>query len=311
MNFSNPLFLLGLLLVPLILFLYMSYMKKKRSAALKFSSLGLIGRKNHEVRYHLPFAILLISIMLIILGLSDPLIPLKTEKGGVNVILVIDDSGSMSASDYPPTRLEAAKSSAEILIKSLKLNDNVGIVVFESGVTTAAYLTPFKDKAIEKLRSISQKQGATAIGDGLSMAVDMATSIPNKRKVIILMSDGVNNAGVISPQEAVKFAVSKKIQVTTVALGSSQPVVLGYDFFGNPQYADLDEKTLQWIAEQTGGRYYKSVDKNTLDEIYRNIGNDIQREYEDTSIKDWFFISALVLLLLNAYIIYGKFRIVA
>jgi len=228
----------------------------------------------------------------------------------VNVVLVIDDSGSMAATDYKPTRLEAAKNSAKILIESLKPKDNVGIVIFESGATTASYLTPFKDRAIEKLMAIKQKEGKTAIGDGLSLAVDMATSIPNKKKVIILLSDGVNNAGVVSPQEAIEFAKTNNIQVYSVGMGSEKPVILGYDFFGNPQYAKLDEELLRKIADETDGKYYKSVDENTLDEIYRNIGENIEREWEDTSIKDWFFAGALLSLLLNIYIIYWKYRIV-
>ncbi len=188
--------------------------------------------------------------------------------------------------------------------------DNIGIVIFESGATTAAYLTPFKQKALEKLNAIQQKDGRTAIGDGLGLAIDMATSIPNKRKVVILLSDGVNNAGVISPKEAIEFAKTNNIQVHTVGLGSEEPVVLGYDFFGRPQYAELDEQTLKIIASETGGSYYKSVNENTLNEIYKSIGENIEREWEDTSIKEWFFAMALAVLLANIYLIYGKFRVV-
>ncbi|RLJ03130.1 MAG: aerotolerance regulator BatA [Candidatus Aenigmatarchaeota archaeon] len=311
-HFGEPELLLFLAVVPLVIYFYRIYNRKKREAALKFSTVGIVRKVSpkRNIRVHLPFMLLLLVMTLLILGLCDPRIPLKTAKEGVNVVLVIDDSGSMAATDYKPTRLEAAKNAAEILINSLKPKDNVGIVIFESGATTASYLTPFKDRAIQKLRAIEQREGRTAIGDGLSLAVDMATSIPNKKKVIILLSDGVNNAGVISPQEAVEYAKANKIQVYTVGMGSEKPVVLGYDIFGNPQYAELDEKTLKSIAEQTGGRYYKSVNKDTLDEIYRNIGENIEREWEDTSIKDWFFAAALIILLLNMYIIYGKYRIV-
>jgi Ca-activated chloride channel homolog len=196
------------------------------------------------------------------------------------------------------------------LIRSLKPKDNVGIVIFESGATTAAYLTPFKDRAIDKLRSIAAKEGRTAIGDGLSLAVDMATSIPNKKKVVILMSDGVNNAGVISPDEAIQFAKLNKIQVYSVGMGTEGKTILGYDWMGNPQYADLDEATLQAIATQTGGKYFKSVNEKTLDEVYKNISNDIKREKEETSIKDWFFVGALILLLVELYMRYGRKRII-
>ena len=178
------------------------------------------------------------------------------------------------------------------------------------GDTTAAYLTPYKDKALEKLKAVEPREGKTAIGDGVALAIDMATSIPNKKKVVILLSDGVNNAGVVAPGEAVVFARTLDIQVNAIGMGSVEPVVLGYDFFGRPQYAELDETTLKLIASETGGRYYKSVDDETLDEIYSGISQKIERVREDVSIKDWFFGAALVVLMFYLYLIYGKYRII-
>jgi len=312
-GFSEPARLLLLLAIPVIYYAYMIHQREKRAAALKFSNLSIIKEasdKKTSIRRDLPFYILLIAIVLLMLGLADPHIPLKQAKEGVNVVLVIDDSGSMQATDYTPTRLEAAKRSAAILVRNLDPKDNVGIVVFESGATTAAYLTPYKDKALEKLKAIEPREGKTAIGDGLALAIDMATSIPNKKKVVILLSDGVNNAGVVSPAEAVQFAKTENIQVNTIGMGSNEPVVLGYDFFGRPQYAELDEATLRSIATETGGRYYKSVDDETLDEIYSGISQKIERVREETSIKDWFFGAALVVLLVYLYVIYGRYRIV-
>ncbi len=314
--FGEPLVLLFLVIIAFQLWFYRLYCRKKKAAALKFSALNIVkaatakNKRSLKLRAHLPFVLITIALALIIVGLADPMIPWKQAKEGVNVVLAIDDSGSMQATDYQPTRLEAAKSAAETLISNLNPKDNVGIVIFESGATTASYLTPFKDKAIDKTRGIEQRTGRTAMGDGLTLAIDMATSIPNKKKVVILLSDGVNNAGVVSPQEAVLFAKTNKIQVYAVGLGSEAPVVLGYDFFGNPQYAELDEATLKRIAADTGGRYYKSVNEKTLDEIYANIGEHIEREWEDTSIKDWFFVAAFIVLLVNVYVIYGKYRVV-
>ena len=312
-GFGEPWMLLLLLIVPLAFALYLDYRKKKKALSLKFSSIGIIKKADSKtaMRATMPFALLILATTLIIFGLADPHIPLKELKQGVNVVVVIDDSGSMAANDYAPTRLEAAKSAAEILLKSLQEKDNVGIVIFETGATTAAYLTPYKEKAVERLRAIEQKQGKTAIGDGLSLAVDMATSIPNKKRVIVLLSDGVNNAGVISPDDAISYAKTNNIQVHTIAMGSDKQVVLGYDFFGNPQYAEpVDEATLQKIASETGGIYHKSVDADTLNQVYKNMGENIEREWEDTSIKDWFYAAALAVLVINIYLIYGKYRII-
>jgi len=313
-GFSSSWVLIFLVFIPLLYYFYKKIIQKKKKDAIKFSNIGFIksalGDKKKSKRNELLFYLSLLVLVLMIIGFSNPHIPLKQTKKGVNVVLVLDDSGSMQANDYKPTRLEAAKSSAEILLKSLKEKDYAGIVVFESGATTAAYLSPYKDKVIEKLKDIQQKQGQTAIGDGLSLGIDMATSIPNKKKVVILLSDGVNNAGVISPQKAIEFAKTNKIQVYTIGLGSEGKVVLGHDWFGNPQYAELDETTLKAIAEQTGGKYFKSVNDKTLDEIYKNISHDIKREKEETNIKDWFFLSALITLLAYLYLIYGGRRII-
>lgn len=313
-GFETPASLVFLLAIPLLVIVYRQVLKKKKKDAISFSSLGFIksalGDRKRSKRYDLMFYLLLLALALMVIGFANPHIPLEQTKEGVNVVLVMDVSGSMQADDYKPTRLEASKKSAEILLRSLNPKDHAGIVIFESGATTAAYLSPFKEKVIEKLRSIAPKEGATAIGDGLSLGIDMAISIPNKKKVVILLSDGVNNAGVISPSEAVAFARLNSIQVYTIGLGSEEPVVLGYDWFGRAQYAELDEATLKAIAEQTGGKYFKSVDDNTLDEIYKDISQDIKREKEETNIKDWLFLASALVLLCYMYLRYGARRVI-
>ncbi len=312
-GFDSPYILIFLLTIPLIYYLYKKVRIQKKNEAIKFSKLAFIksalgDTKKSKRDVHL-FYLSLLAIGLMIIGFANPHIPLEQTKEGVNVVLVMDVSGSMQAQDYTPSRLEAAKSSAEILIDSLKSKDYAGIVTFESGATTAAYLSPDKGKVNEKLRNIAPKEGSTAIGDGLSLGIDMASSIPNMKKVIILLSDGVNNAGYISPDEAIQYAKANNIQVYTIGMGSNSKVLLGYDLLGNPQYAELDETTLQAIASNTGGKYFKSVDDKTLDEIYRNIGENIKREKEETNIKDWFFFAALLTLLVQIYYRYGKGRI--
>jgi len=313
-GFDNQFILIFLLFIPGLFYLYNKILSKKKKAAIQFSNLSYIksaiGNKKKTKRDSLLFYISIGIIVLMVIGFADPHIPLEQTKEGVNVVLVIDVSGSMQAEDYPPNRLESAKRSAETLLHSLQPKDNAGIVTFETGATTAAYLSPYKDKVIEKLRDILPRNGKTAIGDGLSLGIDMATSVPNKQKVVILLSDGVSNAGVISPRDAITFAQLNDIQVYTIGLGSEGKVVLGYDFFGRAQYAELDETTLKAIAENTGGKYFKSIDSQTLENIYKNISKDIKREQEDASIKEWFFAASLGLFCLQIYMRYGKGRII-
>ncbi len=313
-GFDNQFILLFLLFTPVLFYLYNKILTKKKKAAIQFSNLSYIksaiGNKKKTKRDSMLFYTSIGIIVLMVIGFADPHIPLEQAKEGVNVVLVIDVSGSMQAEDYSPNRLESAKRSSEILLNSLQSKDNAGIVIFETGATTAAYLSPYKDKVIEKLRGILPRDGKTAIGDGLSLGIDMAASVPNKQKVVILLSDGVGNAGVITPEEAIVFAKLNDIQVYTIGLGSEGKVVLGYDFFGRAQYAELDETTLKAIAENTGGKYFKSIDSKTLENIYKNISQDIKRELEDTSIKDWFFVASLGLFLVQIYMRYGKGRII-
>lgn len=285
----------------------------KKKEAIRFSHLAFVssalGNGTRSRRIHLAVALTLAAIALIVIGLADPHIPLEQTREGVNVVLAIDNSGSMQADDYQPSRIEAAKRAGDILIRSLESRDYAGVVIFESGATTAAYLSPDKERVREKLAVVTPRSGQTALGDGLALAIDMAKSIPNKKSVVILLSDGVNNAGMISPDEAVGFAGSARVQVFTVGMGSTQPVVAGYDWLGNPKYAELDEATLQSIAARTGGKYFKSVDEQTLREIYANLNQEITREREETRIGFVFFAGAIVLLCGEFFLRYGRGRI--
>jgi Ca-activated chloride channel family protein len=313
-GFTDPLFLWGLAALPVLAVLYYAVFAKKRQEALAFSRVAFVktalGDRQKSRRAHLLFALTLAAIALLVIGLADPHFSLEHVSKGVNVILVIDDSGSMQATDYSPTRLEAAKSAADLLIRSLDTNDNAGVIIFESGATTAAYLGPDKDRVRQKLAAIAPRPGQTALGDGLALAIDMAQSVPGRRSVVVLLSDGVNNAGTVTPDEAVSRATAAGIQVFTVGLGSADPVLTGYSFTGSPQYADLDETMLKTLAEKTGGQYFRSVDGETLSAIYGNLNKDIVREPEETSIRDLFFTGALVLLLIEIFLRYGRGRVI-
>ena len=200
-GFDSIIVLLGLLVIPALYLIYNQMIKKRRKAAIKFSNLmfvkSAISNKKKSKRDMWIFMISLVIIALMIIGFADPHIPLEQSKEGVNVVFVIDNSGSMLATDYSPNRLEAAKSSAAILLDSLNEKDHAGIVIFENGATTAAYLSPFKERVRESLFAISSKTGQTALGDGLGLGVDMATSIPNKKKIVILIVTMMGyNAGI-------------------------------------------------------------------------------------------------------------------
>ena len=313
-GFYEPLWLCGLVLIPVLAGVYWYVLRKKRRDAMAFSRVAFVksamGDTKGSRRQLVLFVLALAAIGLLFIGLADPHIPLTQTKAGMNVILVIDDSGSMQATDYPPSRIEATKSDAEMLVGNLSPEDAAGVIVFQDGATTAAYLSQDKEYVQDKIANISSSSGATAIGDGLALAIDMAQSAPDRKSVIILLSDGVNNAGIITPEEATALAKSDNIPIDTIALGTPTPTLLDYDWAGSPDYADLNETALETIADQTGGRYFKSVNAEALSETYGNLIPQNEPRPEETSIKDWFILGALALLCIDLWLRYGRGRII-
>jgi len=311
-GFINALFLF--LIIPVLVFIYYKYNSNKKESILKFSTLKIIKQtntKNNVFRKHIPFVLVLVVLSLIIIALANPQIVTMGNEKGVNLGIVLDGSESMAASDYEPTRLEAAKKAITSLITKTSKTNNIGVVLFETGAGTISYLTPIKEKTLNSISSIQQGTGATAIGDGLSLGVDMVSSILDKKRVIILLSDGIHNSGLVTPEQATQYAVLNNVQVHTIGIGSEDPVYLRDDIYGEPQYAELDEQTLQEIASNTGGSYFKSLDEQTLNKIFLELNTNLEYETELSTIRDWFIGSAIIILLIDIYIIYGRFRIAA
>jgi len=311
-GFINALFLF--LLIPLLIFTYHRYNLNKKESILKFSSLKVIKKtdvKKHVIRKHLPFVLVIIILSLTIIALANPQIETAGVQKGINLGIVLDGSESMAASDYKPTRLEAAKNAANSLVEKTSGKNNVGVVLFETGASTISYLTPVKERTLNSISLIRQGSGATAIGDGLSLGVDMVSAILDKKRTIILLSDGIQNSGLVSIEQATQYAVINNVQVHTIGIGSEKPVYVRDDIYGEPQYAELDEDALKNISNSTGGSYFKSLDEQTLNEIVLELSSNIEYETELSTIRDWFIGSAIGLILLNMYIIYGKYRIIA
>jgi len=310
-GFINALFLF--LLIPILIFVYHKYNSNKKDSILKFSSIKIIEKaivKKNTIRKHIPFVLVMVVLSLIIIALANPqTVTIGVEKG-VNIGIVLDGSESMAASDYKPTRLEAAKNAVNSLVTKINVKNNVGVVLFETGATTISYLTPIKEKTLDSISLIQQGSGATAIGDGLSLGIDMVSSIPDKKRVIILLSDGIQNSGLVTPQQAIQYALINNVQIHTIGIGSEKPVYLRDDIYGEPQYAELDETTLRDVSDSTGGSYFKSLDEETLNQILLDLSSDMEYEKELSTIRDWFIGSAIAFLLLDMYIIYGKYRIV-
>lgn len=321
MQFEHAHMLVLLFALPGLYILYLRYNAGRKESVLRFSSIETVTRavagRQGAWRRHLPFALMAAAVAMAAVAMADLQVPVVAAdvspdtRNGRSISIVLDVSESMSATDYAPSRLDAAKQSITGLIQGSDPRDYVGVILFETGATTASYLTDNKQKASEAVMSIGQSGGATAIGDGLALGVDMAISIPDRRGVVILLSDGVHNSGQITPQEAVEYAQRAGVQVHTVGIGSAEPAFVKNDVFGQPQYAELDEETLAYIANATGGRFSKSLDEQALGGTLAEIGAALGGEVGYQSVSDWFVASSLALLASAMYTIYGRYRIIA
>ena len=290
------------------------YRALRGGTAIRISSIEGVRRAPRTWRYwlrHAPFVARCGAVALMIVALARPQIiehKSRTDAEGIDIMLAMDISGSMLARDFEPDRMTAAKEVAASFIND-RVGDRIGIAAFAGEAFTQSPLTTDKNSLItmlSRLRSGIIDDG-TAIGNGLATAVNRLRESDAKSKVIILLTDGVNNSGVIGPLMAADIAADMEIKVYTVGVGTRgkapYPVV---DMFGNISYqmmpVEIDEKTLEEIASRTGGRYFRATDKEKLRRIYDEINELEKSKVEITDLtlyhENWFalLIAALALL---------------
>lgn len=294
-EFHSPEFLWLLILIPLLAF-WNFYSRKKDSAHLTISSVkgfkvqGNILSKLKPLLYFLRLA----ALTCLIIALARPrnvAVSKKTKSNrGIDIVMAIDVSASMLAKDLKPNRLEALKRVAVDFVNR-RPNDRIGIVVYAGESFTQTPIT--SDKSIVK-RTISeikwgQLEGGTAIGMGLGSAVNRLKESKAKSKVIILLTDGVNNAGFVDPKTATDLAKGNDIKVYTIGIGTNGMAPFpwakdprtGKISFRNQQ-VEIDEELLKFIANETAGKYFRATDNSKLKAIYDEID-----KLEKTKIEEF------------------------
>lgn len=282
MVFANPTYLyLLLLLVPLIG--WYIYKLHKSQASLQVSSseaFQLPGTSSWKVYMrHLPFVLRMLSIALLIVVLARPQSTNSWQNSsteGIDIVMAMDISTSMLAEDLKPNRLEAAKDVAASFING-RQNDNIGLVVFAAESFTQCPLTIDHGVLLNLFKDIQPGiiQDGTAIGLGLANAVSRIKDSQAKSKVIILLTDGVNNTGEIAPVTAAEIAKTFGIRVYTIGVGTQGeapypiPTAFGVQYQNVP--VEIDEQVLKQIASTTGGQYFRATDNSSLKEIYSEI----------------------------------------
>ncbi len=283
MQFASPHMLwLLLLLIPMVA--YYIYRALQGGATIKISSVEGVKGAPRTYRYylrHLPAVLRVAAVALLIVALARPRsseMNSKSSSEGIDIMMAIDISGSMLARDFKPDRMTAAKEVAGSFIAD-RFSDRIGLVGFAGEAFTQSPLTTDKgalQTLLSNLRGGIIEDG-TAIGNGLATALNRLRESEAKSKVIILLTDGVNNRGEITPLTASEIAKEMKVKVYTIGVGSrGEAPYPRVDMYGNivgyaPAKVEIDEDVLREIAQSTGGRYFRATNKEKLEEIYDEI----------------------------------------
>ena len=283
MFFANISYLL--LFIPLIGYVVWYLIKgKSMKPAMKVSTIAPFGRNIKSFRnriLHLPFALRVLTISMVIIVLARPQSSDSWEESdieGIDIMLATDVSTSMLAMDLKPNRIEAAKEVAAQFVSSRK-NDNIGLTIFAGESFTQCPLTIDHAVMLNMLNAVKCDialngiiEDGTAIGMGIANGVSRLKDSKAKSKVIILLTDGSNNSGEISPEAAAEIAKEFGVRIYTIAVGTNSdtaPFPYGDQIINVP--VEIDENTLRNIAEITNGKYYRATSKESLSEIYSEI----------------------------------------
>ncbi len=321
-TFGQPWFLLLLIVVPVLIWWYAAK-NNKRQGSIIISDVSAKGLSSWKTSFrHLPFVLRLLGIIFIIAAIARPQTMFEEQNAegeGVDIVLCIDVSGSMTAQDLTPNRLEAAKNVAIDFVNK-RLTDRIAIVIFSGESFTQCPLTTDHAvliSAIENIRNGLLEDG-TAIGSGLGTSVDRLRTSKSKSKVVILLTDGENNGGLIDPQTAKEIAKAFQVKVYTIGVGTDgyapQPVNTPMGVVMQQGKVSIDEKLLKQIATETGGKYFRAKDNAGLAGIYDEINSLEKSKVEISSRTRYtekffpFVIAALALLFLEMLLKFTVFR---
>lgn len=332
MRFASP-YLLLLLVLPLGVLYHYFHTRKRRRAAITFSDISFIKKlpQARSLKYrHLLIIIRVTLLMVLVIALARPQAGRKESEiitKGVDILLCLDISSSMKAEDFKPrNRLYAAKKVVHDFVTDRK-NDRLGLVVFAGESFTQCPLTLDYGVLLEFLNHVEMGmvEDGTAIGMAIATCVNRLRDSDAKSKVVVLLTDGENNAGAVDPVTAARAAAAMGVKIYTVGAGKKggAPIPVEHPLFGKTYARNsdgslyltkIDEKMLQEIATISGGRYYRATNTDKLEQIYEEIGKLEQtkiktREYMNYDERFWgFVLIALLLLVIEIVLANTKFR---
>jgi len=299
-----------------------------KPAAFPYPNLQLFGKKGEDWRQSFAKLMRGLGVFALIAALARPQLvrweEVRTE--GIDIVITLDISGSMTATDFLPNRMEAARRVIRNFVELLRQKrggDRLGLVVFAAESYTQCPLTDDYDFFLETLEQVQNAregvvEDGTAIGDGLTVALRRLQSSPAKSKVVILLSDGMNNAGQVQPRDAARIAEAMGVRVYTIGIGTSTGTVSWQDpLTGRTQIgrvAGFDETLLREIAQRTNGAYFYAADRSTLESILRYILQlettplVTRKEQKRTELAVWLIAVALSCLLVESLFVHFLWR---
>ena len=310
MSFASPAVLAALIALPLLLLLYVVREKRRRAWAARFGNPALLPNvvdRSPGWRRHLPPVFALAALAALLVALARPETTIAVPRDEASVVLAIDVSGSMMATDVPPTRLDAAKQAASTFVKALPERFGVGLVSFSTGATSLAEPTDDRDQILHLIAGLDAHTG-TAIGDAIASAIDLVpkdddgkvpTGKDGKPLVsILLLSDGASTQG-ISVDDAIGLAKNAGIAVNTIALGTDAGTVTVPNELGEMQTVSVapDRDTLRRIADETGGTYFDAPTADDLNAVYESVGSQVAWDERKQEVTVAFAGAGAVLLL--------------
>lgn len=300
LSFLNPEFFWLFLLIPIAI-AWFFWKKNKQSTTLKISSLQGFKNSNSTMVKLKPLlnVLRLLALSSLIIAMARPRTvdvsnQTKTTRG-IDIVMAVDVSGSMLAKDLKPNRMEALKRVASDFVEE-RPNDRIGLVVYASEAYTKTPVTSDKAIILDAIKSIKYDnvlQDGTGIGMGLATAVNRLKDSKAKSKVIILLTDGVNNAGFIEPETAADIARQYGIKVYTIGIGTNGMAEFPYAIAPNGQFlfqmmqVEIDEQLLRNIARKTEGKYFRATSNSKLVEIYESINKLETSEIKELRFYDY------------------------
>ena len=297
-EFAQPYFLFLLILLPFWAF-WLYKQQENYYPSFRFSTaqgfLKAAGNFKTKFRW-LPLAARFICLTFIIIALARPQLPMQSadvSAEGIDIVLSLDESGSMMARDFKPDRFEASKKIAADFIK-MRPDDRIGLVSFAGESYTRCPLTTDHVVLTEELLTTEMGflESGTAIGMGLATAARCLKNSKAKSRVIILLTDGVNEGGYIQPNQAVEMVKKTSICVYTIGVGTKGLAEFPTEFIDaqgerifQPVQVQIDEQLLKYIAEQCNGKYFRAVDEESLKQIYSEIDKLERSKIQSTSVK--------------------------